>query len=178
MTPVAPESVRATCLRALLSFQLNALRPADRASSGRTQPAPLLHQCALVAHRGPQPPDPGAALSGGENLHSRIVGVQHRPGADVPTDRLNQRVQQCGHAAHTVCQGGALEIDPFSRVDRTLTIQRQAIGVFCHRDVGKETRPWPAALDRRLRPSIGRYWLPWPRRGIGETGKRNGELRQ
>ena len=35
------------------------------------------------AHRGPQPPDPGAALSRGENLHSRIVGVQHRPGAVV-----------------------------------------------------------------------------------------------
>jgi hypothetical protein len=32
MTPVAPESVRAACLRALLSFQLNALAAAGDAS--------------------------------------------------------------------------------------------------------------------------------------------------
>jgi hypothetical protein len=125
------------------------VRPADRASSGRTQPAPLSPQ--MRARRAPRPTTArswcGPVRS--ENLHSCIVGVQHRPGADVATYHLNHRIQHCSHAAHPVCQGGGVEIDPFSRVDRTLTIQGQAIGVFRHRDVGKQPRPWPAALDRQ-----------------------------
>ena len=38
---------------------------------------------------------------------------------------------------------------PSARVDRTLTIQRQAVGVFCYRDVREQTGTWPAALDRQ-----------------------------
>ena len=69
----------------------------------------------------------------------------------MPSDGLNQRVQQCRHAAHPVRQGGAVEVDTLAGVDRTLTIQRQAVGVFCHRDVSEQTRTRPAALDRERR---------------------------
>jgi hypothetical protein len=39
---------------------------------------------------------PTGAVPLGENLHSRIVRMQHRAGAHVPPDRLDQGIHQCG----------------------------------------------------------------------------------
>jgi hypothetical protein len=53
----------------------------------------------------------------------------------------------CG--AHPVRHGGAVEIDALARIDHALAMQRQAIGVFRHRDVGEKAWPGPAAFDRQ-----------------------------
>jgi hypothetical protein len=132
------------------------VRPADRGVAVERGRRRCSTKCALVAHRGPQSPDPGAALPRGENLHSRIVGVQHRAGADVPTNRLNQRVEQCSHAAHPVAQGGAVEIDPLSRVDRILALPiergRPGPGLLAHVAVAKYEAVYLAVDCRFLCP--------------------------
>ena len=50
---------------------------------------------------------PGTTTKGPMDLCSR-----QQARTDVPPYRLNQRVEQCSHAAHPVGQGGAVEIDP------------------------------------------------------------------
>jgi hypothetical protein len=74
----------------------------------------------------------------------------------VPTNRLNQRVEQCSHAAHPVAEGGAVEIDPLSRVDRILALPiergRPGPGLLAHVAVAKYEAVYLAVDCRFLCP--------------------------
>ena len=72
---------------------------------------------AVVAHIGPE---------GGR--HCGVVGVDAFGRKDMAPDRVNQRHQGCGGAAHPICQRRDIEVDAFTLVDVALTIERAGAG--------------------------------------------------
>lgn len=53
--------------------------------------------------------------------------------------------------AHPLSHGGPIQIDALTGIDAALTMQRQAVGVFCHGDMSEQARARPAAFDRQRR---------------------------
>ena len=59
-----------------------------------------------------------------------IVCEDCRPGQNVLSDGVRQRLQQCRGLTNPVSQGRAIEIDPVARKYLALTIEWQMVGIF------------------------------------------------
>jgi hypothetical protein len=129
------------------------------ASGGRirTKPGPL------VADIGPDPCRPGLAGARRLQLDRRVVGEDRRSAQDVAADRVGQRFQQRGRLADPVGQGRTVEVDPLTREDPALPVERQVIAIFGDQDMGEQAgsgssplRAPHAIRDRAGTPLIGR----------------------
>lgn len=105
----------------------------------------------IVPDIDPEPPGLGLAAARIEHRHRGVVGMELGRAHDVAAQGLDQRLEQPCGAADPVGQGGAVELDPFSRVDLSLAIQRQVVAVLRHEHVGQQPRAGPPALDRQRR---------------------------
>ena len=113
------EAVEAGQVRArMLALAIGRVAIDDR----RRRPAPV---GPFIAQIDPQPAGLGLAGARRQNRHRRVVGVQLLGRHDVVGSRLDQRCGQRRDLADPRRHDGAIEIDPFARVDAGLAIERK-----------------------------------------------------
>jgi hypothetical protein len=126
------------------------LTPAIGAEAVISSRCPSALPWPLVNHIGPQPTGPSLAVAGGQHRDRRVVGVDDRRCHDMSADQLGQWHRPPGGMPDPVGQGGALDLDAFTREDHRLTVKRQPVEVFADHDIGNQARTRPALLDRKI----------------------------
>lgn len=99
-------------------------------SAGWSLPAPG----ALIAHVAPEPGGLGR-VSAHLQFCRCIVRKKRRVRPDQRADVLGQRLQQSRCSSDPVAQREAMQIDPLTRVDPGLPIQRKVVAIFADQDV-------------------------------------------
>src|SRR5215831_10288929 len=87
----------------------------------------------------------------GQYRHRRLVTMHALPSKHVSTDRLVERPQQDGAAAHLVGERRHAEIDALARVALGLPIERLMLAILLEQDHGEQARPGKAARQHRER---------------------------
>src|SRR3974390_1039086 len=144
-----------------------AVRRIDVSDAGRLGSAPR----AIVAGVGPKLPDLGSSSTRIEHRRRRLVGEKPCRALQRFEQTLMHGAQLIGGAADPIGERRAIELDPLSRVNLRLSIERQMVGVFGDDDMGDERLGRNAALDQPLlRRRLGDLALAAPTSVFGTTG--------
>jgi hypothetical protein len=95
------------------------------------------------------------------SLGAAAARIQHRRRGKQPAGFLEcsqqtllQRAQVPGRMTDPVRQCGAVEVDPLTRTNLGLAIERQMVGIFGHQNLGHGRLGRQAALDQAPAPRL------------------------
>ncbi len=105
---------------------------------------------ALVAQIDPESAGLGLAGARRQNVDRRVIGVDDAPRHHVFRYSLDQRTQQPRDVPEPLGELAAIDVEPRSRVNLGLPIERKMVAKLRHHDVGEETRVDHAARNRQI----------------------------
>ena len=101
----------------------------------------------IVANISPQPGRPGLARTRRQRWQGGLVGKDPFALFDTGQDVVGQGLKLKADLAHPLRHLCAVDLDAIACVDRFLAVERQTIGIFCHRDLRQQRFGGNTTLD-------------------------------